>query len=138
MSVRLVILIAVKNELGLMEEDIGNLLCTTPCAENIWSYCGAEFGPRCGAIVVLNKSLRGLKTASNTFQKYSGYFLRDPGFTSSRADQYLWICKHDKYNKYEHIATYVDDVIIAAKNTSKYMHEIDIHFKVKYIMDSPN
>ena len=32
----------------------------------------------------------------------------------------------------------MDDVIIAANIPSKYMHDIEIHFKVKYIMDSPN
>ena len=30
------------------------------------------------------------------------------------------------------------DVIIPAKIPSKYMHDIEIHFKVKYIMYSPN
>ena len=32
----------------------------------------------------------------------------------------------------------MDDVIIAAKNPSKYMLEIEMHFKVRNIMDSPN
>ena len=54
MSVGLIILIAMKNELVIMAKDIGNALCTAPCAENILSCCGAEFDPRCGAIVVQN------------------------------------------------------------------------------------
>ena len=36
-SVRLMILIVVKNWLGIMAEDIVNAFCTSPCAENIWS-----------------------------------------------------------------------------------------------------
>ena len=32
----------------------------------------------------------------------------------------------------------MDDVIIAAKNPSKYMREIDMHFKFRDITDSPN
>ena len=137
-SVILIILIAVKNELGLMAEDIGNALCMALCTENIWSCCGVEFGTRFGALVVINQYLHGLKTASKSFQKYFGYFLGDLGFTPSRADQELQICKNDKYKKYEYIATYVDDVIIATKNPSKYMHAIEMHFKVEYIMESPN
>ena len=36
-SMRLMILIYVKNGLGLMNGDIVNELCTNPCAGNIWS-----------------------------------------------------------------------------------------------------
>ena len=96
-SVRLMILIDVKNGLGLVSGDIGNVLCRSPCDENIWSCCGAEFGTRCGAEVVLKWYLYGLKTASNSFHKYYGDFLRDLGFTSSRADQDLWIIKSNDY-----------------------------------------
>ena len=63
-SGRLMLLIAVNNGLGLMAGDIGNALCTAPCAENIWSCCGVEFGTRCDAVLVLKRDLYGLKTAS--------------------------------------------------------------------------
>ena len=32
----------------------------------------------------------------------------------------------------------MDDVIIAANNPSKYMNEIDLHFRVREITDDPN
>ena len=89
--VRLMILISVKNGLGLMAGDIGNALCTSPCAENICSCCGEEFGPRCGASLVLNWYLYGLNTASNSFHKYFGDFIKYLGFTVPRAYQYLLI-----------------------------------------------
>ena len=54
--VRLMLLIAVKNGLGIMAVDIGNALCMALCAKNIWSCCGAEFGPRCGTVKVLNQA----------------------------------------------------------------------------------
>ena len=47
-SMILMLLIAVKNWLGLMSGDIGNLLCTSPCVEMFWSCCGVDFVPRCG------------------------------------------------------------------------------------------
>ena len=40
-SVRLMILIAVKNGLGIVAGYIGNAFYIAPCAENIWSCCGA-------------------------------------------------------------------------------------------------
>ena len=40
------------------------------------------------------------------------------------------------YDRYEYIATDVDDFIIAANSPSKYMHEIETQFKVRDIMDS--
>ena len=39
-SVILMILIAVKNVLGIMAGDIGNKFCMALGAENIWSFCG--------------------------------------------------------------------------------------------------
>ena len=83
-SMRLILLIAVKNGLGLMDGDIVYALYMASYAENIWSYCGAEFGTRCGAVVVIKRTLYGLKTASNSFCEYFRDFLRDLGFTPSR------------------------------------------------------
>ena len=62
--VRLMLFIFLKNGLGPMDGDIENSLCMDPCAENIWSSCGAEFGPICGSLVVLKRALYGLKTSS--------------------------------------------------------------------------
>ena len=138
MYVRFMLLIALKKGLGLMDGNIGNALCMSPCAENIWSCCGAEFGPRCGAVVVRKQDLYGLKTASNSFHKYFGGFIRYLGFTISRLYQYLWIRKSDRYERYEYIATHVDGIIIAANNPSKYMHEFDMQFMVRDIPGSPN
>ena len=69
-SMILMLLIAVKNWLGLMSGDIGNLLCTSPCVEMFWSCCGVHFVPICGAVVVLKRDLYQLNTASNSFHKY--------------------------------------------------------------------
>ena len=83
-SVRLILLVAVKNWLGIIDVDIVIELYTAPCDTNIWSCCDTEFGPRCGVAVVLKCSLYGLKTASNFFHNYFGEFLRELGFPPSR------------------------------------------------------
>ena len=121
-----------------MAGDIGNSFCTAPCAENIWSWCGADFGTRCGAVVVLKWILYGLKTESNSFHKYFVEFLIDLVFTPFRSDQDVWIRKSDEYEGYDYIATHMADVSIADKNPSKYMHDIEMHLKGRDITDSPN
>ena len=135
-SVRLMLLIDVNNGLGIMAVDIGNTLYTAPRDQNNWSCCGAEFGPRCGAVVVLKRALYGLNTASNSFHNYFGYVLRDLVFSPSRADQDLCTIKSYDYEGNNYLVTHMDDVIIDAKNTSKYMHKIAMYFRVRDITDS--
>ena len=50
------LLLYVKNGLGLRDGDIRNELCTVSCTKNIWFFCDAEFGPICGAAVVLKRA----------------------------------------------------------------------------------
>ena len=88
--------------------------------------------------MVLNRALYVLKKVSNSFHNCFGYFLRDLAFIPSRSDQDLWIRKSSNYEGYDCIATHVDYFIIDAKNTSKYMHDIEMHSKVEYITDSTN
>ena len=92
------LVIAVNNGLGLLAVYIGNAFYMDPYAENIWSCCGAEFGPRCGALVFLKRYLYISKKASNSFHKYVVEFIRDLGFTLSIAYQDLWIRKSYKYD----------------------------------------
>ena len=94
------LLVAVKNGLGLIARDIVNIFYMSLCAENIWSCCCAEFGTRCGAVLVLKQALYGLNTASNSFQKYFGDFLRDIGFPKCRSDKEVWIHKSDNDEGY--------------------------------------
>ena len=79
-----------------MAGDIGNAFCILLYAENIWSTCGQYFGEKCGAIVVLERALYGLKTTFNSFCNVLGDFLRDIGFNRSRKDQDLWLRESDK------------------------------------------
>ena len=136
-SVRLMMLVAAKYGLGMISGDIGNAFCTAPCAEKIWSVAGEQFGDKKGAIVVLKRALYGLKTASASFHKFLGDFLREMGFEPTRADQDLWIKKSEQYEGYDYIATHVDDIIIVAKNPLEYMSHIEQHFQVRDVTDSP-
>ena len=69
--------------------------------------------------MVLKWDLYVLNMASNSFHKYFGDFLIDIGFIPSIEYQDLLIHKYNYYEEYYYIETHVDDVIIAANNTSK-------------------
>eukprot|EP00957_Ditylum_brightwellii_P115747 8829674-Ditylum_brightwellii.AAC.1 len=89
-----------------MAGDIGNVFCTAPCTEKIWSVAGDQFRTRKGSIVVLKRALYELKTASASFHQFLGDFLRKMGFTPSRADKDLWLHKSDEHKGYDYIATH--------------------------------
>ena len=119
-----------------MPWDILNAFYTATWAEQIWFTCVQEFGATFRAIFVLKCALYGLKTTYNSFRNFLGDFIRDLGFTLSRTDQGFWMIKSYKYDGYNYIATHVDEIIIAAKDPSKYMNETEQKFQVQNIIDS--
>eukprot|EP00957_Ditylum_brightwellii_P065119 4939469-Ditylum_brightwellii.AAC.1 len=138
LSVRLMLLIAVKHDLGFMAGGIGNAFCTAPCTEKIWSMKGDQFGNKKGSIVVLKRALYRLKTASASFHQFLGDFLREIGFVPLMADQDLGLQKLEEHAGYDYIATHIDNIIIVAKNPSKCMTRIEHHFQVRDVTDSPS
>jgi hypothetical protein len=74
-SVRLLLIVAVQNQLNFMTGDVGNAFCTAPCAEKVWTRAGAEFGNRQGCKVSLKRALYGLKTASRSYNLFFGDLL---------------------------------------------------------------
>eukprot|EP00957_Ditylum_brightwellii_P038465 2907230-Ditylum_brightwellii.AAC.1 len=96
LSVRLLMLASVKNRLGVMAGDIGNVFLTATYTEKVWSITEAEFSDA----------------------------LRRMGIVPTRADQDLWYNKSDEYKGCDYLAIHVDDLLIAARNPSKYMSEI--------------
>ena len=79
-----------------------------------------------------------MKTASKSFHDFLGDTFKRMGFIPSRVDQDLWIRRSDQYEGYDYIATHVDDLIIAAKNPSMYMSQIEQEFLIRNKEDSPS
>ena len=137
-SVRLLLLLAMKNNLNIMTGDIGNAFPTAPCIEKIWSVAGVEFGERNGSVIEIQRALYGMATASRAFHEFLGDKLRRMDFIPSRADPDLWMKINDEKNGYDYIATHVDDLIIVAKEPQHYMSMIEQEFVVRNIEDSPS
>eukprot|EP00957_Ditylum_brightwellii_P067246 5103002-Ditylum_brightwellii.AAC.1 len=110
------LLLTVRNNLGIIAGDIGNAFYTALCAKKIWSVAGDDFGPRKRCVVMLNRALYGLKIASASFHMFFGDFLRELGFEPLRVDQDHWLQKSVKYEGYDYVATHVDNIIIVAKD----------------------
>ena len=52
-SVRLLMIVAIQNQLNMMVGDISTAFPTAPIAEKVWGIAGPEFGPKEGSTVVL-------------------------------------------------------------------------------------
>ena len=77
LSVRLLMLIAVKNNLGLMAGDIGNAFLTAPNMEKVWTVAGPEFGGQVGSVIEITRALYGLATASRSFHKFFDFIFTE-------------------------------------------------------------
>ena len=62
-SVRIAFLIAVMHDLNIWSCDIGNAYLNADCREKIWTVAGPEFGQKHGKVMIIKKTLYGLKTS---------------------------------------------------------------------------
>jgi hypothetical protein len=60
--------------------------------------------------LIINKSLYGWKTSAARFHEHLAESLLRLGFKKTKHDPDLWMI--DKTSHYEHLATYVDDMLI--------------------------
>ena len=59
------------------------------------------------------------------------------GFTPSKADPCIWMRENQKLKCYEYVATYVDDLCIAAQNAGKIIQTLKEDYKLKVKGDGP-
>ncbi len=65
-------------------------------------------------MMLIRKALYGLKTSGKRWAKRLIDVLRDIGFSDSKANPSIWMCRAGDH--YEYIAVYVDDLCISSKN----------------------
>ena len=99
--------------------------------EKVYIIAGPEFGPELeGRILVIDKSLYGLKTSGARFHEHLSLKLGELGFKPSKADPDLWMRKHED-GHYKYVARYVDDVIAFAKDPMKIMKDLEKTYVMK-------
>jgi hypothetical protein len=132
-SVRLLDLIAHRDNLTTLCGDIGNAFITADCMEKIYSRAGPEFEEREGAILVFKKALYGLRSSSRAFRAHFADFLRGMGFFACRYDRDVWMRKRETDDGYDYICTHVDDFKIVAREPQRWQEQISAAFLLKSI-----
>jgi Reverse transcriptase (RNA-dependent DNA polymerase) len=111
------------NGLSYCAADIGNAYSYSCTREKVYVIEGPEFGSDLeGQTLLIYKALYGLRTSAACFHKYLSEQLIMPGFNQSNYDHDLWI--KDKVDHYEHLATFVDDVLVWSKDPMAIMSEL--------------
>jgi len=130
-NIRLLTFIAELNDLEVWATDIGNAYLESYTQEKVYIIAGPEFGDRQGHTLVIRKALYGLKSSGIPWHEPLSDVLRDMGFIPSKAKHHIWM--RDCGDHYEHIAVYVDDLLIASKDPSSIIKTLsDEHmFKLK-------
>ena len=132
-SVRLLDLIAHRDNLPILCGDIGNSFITADCLEKVYSRAGAEFGDREGAVMIFKKALYGLRSSSRAFRAHFADFLRSMGFSATRYDRDVWMRAREEPDGYDYICTHVDDFKIVAKDPERWKSLISAAFMLKSI-----
>ena len=131
-GVRMVTYIADANNLKLMVGDVGNAYLNGYTREKVWVKFGPEFGPElAGRVGIIHKGLYGLKTSSARWGEHFADTLRTLNWTESKGETDVWMRK--KNNKYEYMAVYCDDLIVASENPEQVLEEIKKFYIVRGI-----
>ena len=80
-----------------------------------------------GHTEVVHKALYGTRTGGNRFAKKLADDLFDMGFFQSQFDPAIWM--RDCGDHYEHLCTWVDDLIFASKNPMWLMNLLEKKYK---------
>ena len=133
---RLVIFLGELNNLELWGADIGNAYLEAYTHEKLFIIAGPEFEELEGFILIFNKALYGLKSSGKRWADRFYDIIKDMGFMPSKADPCIWMRENQKLKCYEYVATYLDDLCIAAQNPCKIIQTLKEDYKLKVkVMD---
>ena len=118
------------NNLELWGPDIGNDYLEAYTKGKLFIIGGAEFEELEGFILIFNKALYGLKSSGKRWAERFYDIVKDMGFMPSKADQCVWMRENKKMEYYEYIATYVDDLRIAAQDPGKIIQTLKEDYKL--------
>lgn len=130
-GVRFVIFLGELNGLKTWATDIGNAYLEAETKEKICFEAGPEFKELEGHTLTIFKALYGLRTSDVRWHERFADTLRNMGFFLSKAEEDIWMRRNGE--AYEYIATYVDDILIVAKDPEEITRQLqEVHkFKLK-------
>ena len=136
-SLRLVIFLAKLNNLEVWRADIGNAYLEAKTKEKLYIVAGPEFEELEGHIMVIYKALYGLKGSGLRWSQKIHDIMLDMGFSPSKADPCVWLRKAKCATKYEYVAIYVDDLLIACDCVSDFIHTLKKKHNLKLKGEGP-
>ena len=92
--------------------------------EKLYIDAGPEFEELEGHILIIYKALYGLKSSGLRWSQKIHDIMLDMGFSPSKADPCVWLRKAKCATKYEYVAMYVDDLLIACDCASDFIHTL--------------
>jgi hypothetical protein len=132
-SVRILDLIAHRDNLNVLCGDIGNAFITADCLEKVYSRAGPEFGEKEESILVFKKALYGLRSSSRAFRGHPAGFLRGMGFFACRYNRDVWLREREERDGYDYVCTHVDNFKIVARDPTRWQTQISAAFLLKSI-----
>jgi hypothetical protein len=157
-GIRFVLFLGELNNLKLYQTDVGNAYLESYTKEKVYVIAGPEFKDLEGHVLIIVKSLYGLKSSGLRWYERLADVLREMGFVPCPAEPEIWMRAHRKdgsiiwpsKNKhapsstttaypvpaedgsyYEYLATYVDDLTLASKAPEKVIDELESKYKFK-------
>jgi hypothetical protein len=128
-TIRMGFVVAAMNDLKVCAADVGNAFLYGITREKVYVIAGPEFGHLEGRKLIIYKGLYGLKSSGARFHEHLAEKLRSLGYKPSRPDPDFWIKKVG--DRYEYIATYVDDILAFGINPMEIIDEIKKSYVLK-------
>ena len=129
-TVRIGFFVGELNHLKCCAGDVGNAFLNGWTKEKVFIVAGPEFGPELeGRILIVVRSLYGLRTSAARYHEHLSDTLRSLGFSPTKADANFWI--RDKGDHYEYLASYVDDILIWSQDPMAIMEDLKKVYTMK-------
>ena len=128
-GLRTIVFLGELNKLQTWATDIGNAYLEALTLEKVYIRAGPEFGERQGHTLVIYKALYGLRSSGQRWHERFAECLEEMGFFPCKAEPDIWMRKNG--DVYEYIATYVDDLAIAAKDPESITNTLMNKYKFK-------
>ena len=109
--------------------DIGNAYLEATTKEKLCIGAEPELEELQGHILVIHKVLYDLKSSGLRWSQRLHDIMLRLGFKPCKADPCVWL--REMKNKYEYIAIYVDDLLIASEKPEQIIQDLKEKFKLK-------
>ena len=127
--IRILFLLAVMNDLDILMTDISCAFLQSKCKEKIYTIAGREWGEEEGKILILLKSVYGLKSCGSAWFEEFATALISLGFVPSRSGPCVFIRRFQ--DSYEYIVVWVDDLLVFSKRAKEVIKSINDLYNTK-------